>query len=185
MLHQAIPLIGRGVLAGVIAITLALWVQPSEWWHRPWTDAYVGSPGTAETARPATYFLVERPLAFVIRYLPAASRFYQLADHDLPILPGTPYQITLDREHDHPDHQGGDGTCGGGLRRRRGLPTSRLTGVRSTRPTVSPCALPCTIRCGCAFLSISRREAMMTTKNDCAWFGRRAVRVADGCRRAT
>ncbi len=91
LLHQAIPPIGRDVLAGVIAITLALWVQPSEWWHRPWTDAYVGSPGTAETAMPATYFLVEKPLAFVIRYLPAASRFYQLADHDLPILPGTPF----------------------------------------------------------------------------------------------
>jgi hypothetical protein len=91
LLHQAIPAIGRDVLAGVIAITLALWVQPSDWWHRPWTDAYVGSPGTAETATPATYFLVERPLAFVIHYLPATSRFYQLADHDLPILPGTPF----------------------------------------------------------------------------------------------
>jgi hypothetical protein len=91
LLHRTIPAIGRDVLAGVAAVALVVWVQPSDWWHRPWTDAYTGSPGTAETERPATYFLVERPLAFVIRYLPAASRFYQLSDHHLPILPGTPF----------------------------------------------------------------------------------------------
>lgn len=91
LLNRAMPATGRDVLAALTAIALAVWVQPSDWWHRPWTDAYTGSPGTTQTERPASYFLVDKPLAFIIRYLPAASRFYQLADHDLMILPETPF----------------------------------------------------------------------------------------------
>ncbi len=72
----------------MIAVALALWVKPSYWGHRPWANAYNGSPVTGELKNPATYFLVQKPLAFVIRSFPRGSRFYQLSDADLPILKG-------------------------------------------------------------------------------------------------
>ena len=93
--------------------------------------------------------------------------FYQLADHDLPILPGTPFdkriraglaeplpggnwvmhikgrqiptnlvqRYDLEVDHSYPCIT----LAGAVFCRRRGLPASQLTGVRSTRPTVSPC----------------------------------------------
>jgi len=88
LLQRSIPVPGRSIAAGVTAVALALWVKPSDWGHRPWANAYHGSPVTGELRNPATYFLVQKPLAFVIRSFPAGSRFYQVSDADLPIQKG-------------------------------------------------------------------------------------------------
>jgi hypothetical protein len=91
LVHRIVPMSAKEILPA-IAVALAMWVQPGDWWHRPWADPYTGSPAHGEIeTQPATYFLVEKPVAFVIRYLPEESRFYQLADPDLPILPSSPF----------------------------------------------------------------------------------------------
>jgi hypothetical protein len=79
---------GRSAIAVlVIAALAAAWTQPTDWWRRPWSNAYAPAIPT-ELARPATYFLLDKPLSFVAPSLPASSRFYMIADIALPILPG-------------------------------------------------------------------------------------------------
>lgn len=70
-----------------IAAAIALWSQPADWWHRPWSEAY--RPKIAdELDRPATYFILGKPLAYIAPQLPSQSRFYLLADIGVPIVPG-------------------------------------------------------------------------------------------------
>ncbi len=70
-----------------IAVAAALWLQPADWWRRPWSMPY--RPAIpAELSQPATYLLLDKPLAFMAPFLPAGSRLYQVADIALPILPG-------------------------------------------------------------------------------------------------
>jgi hypothetical protein len=88
LLQRSTPVPRRNIVAGVTAVGLAFWVKPSDWGHRPWTNVYKENAATGELQNPATYFLVEKPLAFVIRSFPASSRFYQVSDTDLPILKG-------------------------------------------------------------------------------------------------
>ena len=69
-----------------IAAVTALWTQPGDWWRRPWSDPY--KPEISERLRqPAIYILLDKPLAYVAPLLPPRSRFYQLADIALPIVP--------------------------------------------------------------------------------------------------
>lgn len=69
-----------------IAIGATLWLQPADWWRRPWSLPY--RPAIpAELKQAATYLLLDKPLAVMAPYLPAGSRFYQLADIALPIIP--------------------------------------------------------------------------------------------------
>ena len=73
--------------AGTAALAIALWSQPADWVRRPWSAPY--QPVVSETLlSPATYFLIEKPVGYVIPLLPAGSRAYQLADVLLPIAPG-------------------------------------------------------------------------------------------------
>lgn len=72
----------------VMAVGIALWVQPSDWWHRPWSQSYRPLPLAAELQAPATYFMLEKPLGYLVPRFPSQSRFFQLADIGLPILPG-------------------------------------------------------------------------------------------------
>lgn len=70
-----------------VAAAIALWSQPADWWHRPWSEAY--RPKIAdELDQPATYFILGKPLAYIAPQLPSQSRFYLLADIGVPIVPG-------------------------------------------------------------------------------------------------
>jgi hypothetical protein len=69
-----------------VAAAIALWTQPGDWWHRPWSTPY--QPKIDERLQqPATYFLLDKPLGYVAPLLPPNSRFYQIADIALPVLP--------------------------------------------------------------------------------------------------
>jgi hypothetical protein len=68
------------------ALSIALWSQPGDWFHRPWSNPY--NPTISKSLeQPAIYLLVDKPLAYVAPRLPPQSRFYQIADIALPIMP--------------------------------------------------------------------------------------------------
>jgi hypothetical protein len=69
-----------------IALAVAVWSQPGDWFRRPWSNPY--NPTISKSLeQPALYFLVEKPLAYIAPLLPPESRFYQIADIALPIMP--------------------------------------------------------------------------------------------------
>jgi hypothetical protein len=76
-----------GIAAVCAALAIALWGQPADWWRRPWSHPYRPALLAAALQQPATYFLLEKPLAYVAPRFPSRSRFYQLADIGLPIVP--------------------------------------------------------------------------------------------------
>jgi hypothetical protein len=68
------------------ALSIALWSQPGDWFRRPWSNPY--NPTISKSLeQPAIYLLVDKPLAYVAPRLPPQSRFYQIADIALPIMP--------------------------------------------------------------------------------------------------
>jgi hypothetical protein len=70
----------------VTALFIALWSQPGDWFRRPWSNPY--NPGISKQLdQPATYFILDKPIAYVATRLPSQSRFYQIADIAMPILP--------------------------------------------------------------------------------------------------
>jgi hypothetical protein len=73
-------------IIAAVAVAIALWSQPGDWWRRPWSDPYRPAI-SARLDRPATYFLLDKPLAYVAPLLPPRSRFYQIADIALPVMP--------------------------------------------------------------------------------------------------
>lgn len=69
-----------------VALAIALWTQPGDWFRRPWSNPY--NPGISKSLeQPAVYLLLDKPLAYVAPLLPPQSRFYQIADIALPIMP--------------------------------------------------------------------------------------------------
>ncbi|WP_286144292.1 glycosyltransferase 87 family protein [Bradyrhizobium sp. NFR13] len=74
----------------IIAAITAAWSQPTDWWRRPWSNPYAPMI-SSRLSQPATYLLLDKPLAFVAPLLPAGSRFYTIADLALPILPAGKY----------------------------------------------------------------------------------------------
>lgn len=69
-----------------VALAIALWSQPGDWFRRPWSNPY--NPSISKSLeQPATYLLLDKPLAYVAPLLPPQSRFYQIADIALPIMP--------------------------------------------------------------------------------------------------
>lgn len=71
----------------VAALSIALWSQPGDWFRRPWSNPY--NPAISKSLeQPAIYFLLDKPLAYVAPLLPPQSRFYQIADIAMPIMPG-------------------------------------------------------------------------------------------------
>jgi len=69
-----------------VGLAIALWSQPGDWFHRPWSNPY--NPTISKSLeQPALYFLVDKPLAYIAPRLPPQSRFYQIADIALPIMP--------------------------------------------------------------------------------------------------
>ena len=70
-----------------VAMAVALWSQPGDWFRRPWSNPY--NPTISKSLKqPAVYLLLDKPLAYVAPLLPLESRFYQIADIALPIMPG-------------------------------------------------------------------------------------------------
>jgi hypothetical protein len=74
----------NGVMLSVAA-AIALWSQPGDWWRRPWSDPYQPRI-SARLDRPASYFLLDKPVAYVAPLLSPGSRFYQIADIALPVI---------------------------------------------------------------------------------------------------
>jgi hypothetical protein len=69
-----------------VALSIALWSQPGDWFRRPWSNPY--NPTISKSLeQPAVYLLLDKPLAYVAPLLPPQSRFYQIADIALPIMP--------------------------------------------------------------------------------------------------
>jgi hypothetical protein len=69
----------------VVAVAIALWSQPGDWGRRPWSDTYQPKI-PAQLQQAATFFLLDKPVAYIAPLLPAQSRFYQLADIALPVM---------------------------------------------------------------------------------------------------
>jgi len=69
-----------------VALAIALWSQPGDWFRRPWSNPY--NPTISKSLeQPAIYLLLDKPLAYIAPLLPPQSRFYQIADIALPIMP--------------------------------------------------------------------------------------------------
>jgi hypothetical protein len=73
--------------ASTAALAIVLWPYPGDWLRRPWSTPY-RPVVSGSLLSPATYFLIEKPVGYVIPLLPVGSRAYQLADILLPIAPG-------------------------------------------------------------------------------------------------
>jgi Glycosyltransferase family 87 len=69
-----------------VAAAIALWSQPGDWWRRPWSDPYRPKI-SARLEQPANYFLLDKPIAYIAPQLAPRSRFYQIADIALPVMP--------------------------------------------------------------------------------------------------
>lgn len=72
----------------VVALASAAWTQPGDWTRRAWSNPYHPQL-PSELRQPANYLLLGKPLAYIAPLLPPGSRFYQLADVALPILPNS------------------------------------------------------------------------------------------------
>jgi hypothetical protein len=88
--------------AGIcLSVAIALWCQPADWWHRPWSMPY--RPKFDERLQqPATYFLLDKPLGYVAPLLAPGARFYQIADIALPILPDGKFDRRIRAHFDDP-----------------------------------------------------------------------------------
>jgi hypothetical protein len=71
----------------IASILTAAWTQPGDWFRRAWSNPYRPAI-SARLAKPATYLLLGKPLGYIAPWLPTGSRFYQLADIALPVVPG-------------------------------------------------------------------------------------------------
>jgi Glycosyltransferase family 87 len=90
-----------GLLTLLMAAAIALWCQPGDWWHRPWSEPY--QPRISEALqRPATYFMLDKPVSYIAPQLPPGSRFYQIADIALPILPNGTFDRRIHDGLAHP-----------------------------------------------------------------------------------
>jgi hypothetical protein len=79
------PMPANGIIVAV-AVAIALWSQPADWWRRPWSNPYQPKI-SAGLDQPAAYFLLDKPIAYVAPQLAPRSRFYQIADIALPVMP--------------------------------------------------------------------------------------------------
>jgi hypothetical protein len=68
------------------ALLIALWSQPGDWFRRPWSDPY-NPTISKQLEQPAAYFLIDKPLSYVAPLLPSQSRFFQIADIAMPVMP--------------------------------------------------------------------------------------------------
>jgi hypothetical protein len=87
MANPVRPNLARLDLAAIMTAALvALWSQPADWERRPWTELFRPALPAA-LLTPANYFLTEKPAGYLVPLFPQASRFYQLSDILLPVVP--------------------------------------------------------------------------------------------------
>jgi len=83
---QAAPSLRLNAAMAVTALSIALWSQPGDWFHRPWSHPF--NPAIPQQLhQPADYFVLDKPIAYIAPRLPPQSRFYQIADIAMPIMP--------------------------------------------------------------------------------------------------
>jgi hypothetical protein len=102
LVYRTAPAAGRDIVTAALAIALALSVKPGDWGHRPWANAFSRILLPEALQSPATYFLVDKPVAYAVRSFPAESRFYQLGDSDLPIVTGAQFDQRIRAGLAHP-----------------------------------------------------------------------------------
>ncbi|MCA6114787.1 DUF2029 domain-containing protein [Bradyrhizobium sp. WSM 1738] len=73
-------------LMAATALLIALWSQPGDWFRRPWSNPF-NPVIPLQLQQPAVYLLVDKPVAYIAPRLAPQSRFYQIADIALPIMP--------------------------------------------------------------------------------------------------
>ena len=81
------------------AATIA-WTRPGDWWHRPWSDAYVPRPPAEVADAPAAFLLTAPPLGYWVRALPRQSRSYLL--EPMLLQPGGRLTQRFEAGLDHP-----------------------------------------------------------------------------------
>ena len=92
-----------------VALAIALWSQPGDWFRRPWSNPY--NPAISKSLeQPAIYLILDKPLAYVAPLLPPQSRFYQIADIALPIMPDGRFDRRIRAGLNDPP-PGGRGDC--------------------------------------------------------------------------
>lgn len=77
----------RNAITLAIAVLAAAWTQPGDWTRRAWSNPYhpqIPPP----LQQPAIYLMLDKPLGYLAPVLGAQSRYYQLADVALPVVPG-------------------------------------------------------------------------------------------------
>jgi hypothetical protein len=84
-----------------VALIVALWSQPGDWWRRPWSERYQPKI-SQQLGLPSTYFLLDKPIAYIAPLLPPDSRFYQIADIALPIMPNGKFDRRIRTGLKHP-----------------------------------------------------------------------------------
>lgn len=82
----ALSLRMNGAIAAT-ALLIALWSQPGDWFRRPWSNPY-NPVIPRELQQAADYLVIDKPLAYIAPRLPSQSRFFQLADIGVPVMPG-------------------------------------------------------------------------------------------------
>jgi len=78
--------LGVNMAMAATAVLIALWSQPGDWFRRPWSNTF--NPAIPQQLQQAAdYFIVDKPIAYIAPLLPPHSRFFQIADIALPIMP--------------------------------------------------------------------------------------------------
>ena len=81
-----VPSVRMNAVMLAVALAIALWSQPGDWFRRPWSNPY--NPTISKSLeQPAAYLLLDKPLAYIAPLLPPQSRFYLISDIALPIMP--------------------------------------------------------------------------------------------------
>jgi len=76
----------RSAIILTVALPSAIWTQPGDWTRRAWSNPYHPQL-PSELTQPAIYLLLDKPLGYIAPLFPPRSRFYQLSDAALPIMP--------------------------------------------------------------------------------------------------
>lgn len=67
-----------------VAVAVAVWTRPGDFWHRPWPTAYHGPVLPAALRQPAAFLMTGTPMGYLVPYFPEAARFYRLEPKLLP-----------------------------------------------------------------------------------------------------
>jgi Glycosyltransferase family 87 len=124
----------------VLALAMSMWSRPADWGRRPWSDPFHKPEIPTNLQAPATYLIVDKPVALVALYLPPKSRFYQLEDANFMVLP--------DHKFDRMIRRGLDTPLSGGvwaMRLKRQTPTPFPTALLDAYGQLLDASRPCEV----------------------------------------